>query len=180
MALVFIAGVFAAYPQNAWAQQVVGSVSQLSGAVQLVRTGITSGVTLSMPVQLHDQLSTGVCSFPSSESYVSLRRVSTTRLISLMVKLEGSSRYRSTIRSKKLRKADTSSLARLEILFVPSISSMLNPTCFMFCPTKKIEHCVWTSKMSSGEHTDRMYWNSRCAEPVNSCKDLSMGSESPA
>ena len=62
MALVFIAGVFAANPQNAWAQQVVGSVSQLSGAVQLVRTGITSGVTLSMPVQLHDQLSTGVAS----------------------------------------------------------------------------------------------------------------------
>jgi len=50
------------YPPNASAQQIVGTVTQVSGSVQLVRAGVTGGVTAAMPVQLHDQITTGVAS----------------------------------------------------------------------------------------------------------------------
>jgi hypothetical protein len=62
LALVFVSVRLAVYPATARAQQIVGTVTQLSGAVQLLRAGITSGVTVAMPVQLHDQITTGVAS----------------------------------------------------------------------------------------------------------------------
>jgi FecR protein len=62
LALVFVSIRFAVYPATAWAQQIVGTVTQLSGAVQLLRAGITSGVAVAMPVELHDQITTGVAS----------------------------------------------------------------------------------------------------------------------
>ena len=45
-----------------WAQQTVATVTQVTGTVQLVRAGVTGGVTPAMAVQLHDQLTTGVSS----------------------------------------------------------------------------------------------------------------------
>jgi FecR protein len=49
-------------PQDGAAQQIVGTVTQLSGSVQLLRAGVTSGLAPAMPVQLHDQITTGVAS----------------------------------------------------------------------------------------------------------------------
>ncbi len=45
------------FGSNAWAQQV-GTITQLSGTAQDLRAGATIGITLTMAVQLHDQLST--------------------------------------------------------------------------------------------------------------------------
>jgi hypothetical protein len=45
-----------------WAQQTVATVTQVSGTVQLVRAGVTGGVTPALAVQLHDQLTTGASS----------------------------------------------------------------------------------------------------------------------
>jgi FecR-like protein len=45
-----------------WAQQTVATVTQVTGTVQLLRAGVTGGVTPAMAVQLHDQLTTGVSS----------------------------------------------------------------------------------------------------------------------
>jgi hypothetical protein len=50
------------YPQTASGQQTVGTVSQASGSVQLVRAGVTGGVTRAMAVELHDQITTGAAS----------------------------------------------------------------------------------------------------------------------
>jgi hypothetical protein len=60
LVLVFFGLVSA--PAKATAQQVVGVVTQLSGAVELLRAGVTSGVSLAMAVELHDQLTTGAAS----------------------------------------------------------------------------------------------------------------------
>src|SRR5690242_12248637 len=49
-------------PTSAPAQQIVGTVTQLGGTVQLPRAGARSGVALAMAVQLHDQLTTGAAS----------------------------------------------------------------------------------------------------------------------
>jgi hypothetical protein len=49
-------------PAPVAAQKIVGTVTQLSGAVQLLRGGRTGGIALAMAVQLHDQLSTGAAS----------------------------------------------------------------------------------------------------------------------
>ena len=61
-ALVVISLTLVSRPIKARAQQIVGTVTQLSGAVQLLRAGVTAGVTQAMAVQLHDQLTTGVAS----------------------------------------------------------------------------------------------------------------------
>jgi hypothetical protein len=50
------------YPPNASAQQIVGTVTQLSGVAQVLRAGVTSGVIPAMAVQLHDQITTGAAS----------------------------------------------------------------------------------------------------------------------
>ena len=55
---VGLAFVLLSLPSYAWAQQVVGAITQLSGTAQVVRTGVTSSVTVNMPVDLHDRLST--------------------------------------------------------------------------------------------------------------------------
>lgn len=46
------------FASSAWAQQQVGTITQLSGTAQVQRAGATIGATLTMAVQLHDQLST--------------------------------------------------------------------------------------------------------------------------
>jgi FecR protein len=63
LAFAFLASfIWLALPLSATAQQIVGTVTQLGGSVQLLRAGVTSGVAPAMPVQLHDQLTTGVAS----------------------------------------------------------------------------------------------------------------------
>jgi hypothetical protein len=60
--LALICVMLVSYPALAAAQQIVGTVSQLSGSVQLLRAGVTSGVAPATSVQLHDQITTGVAS----------------------------------------------------------------------------------------------------------------------
>jgi FecR-like protein len=62
LALALVSIGMAVYPPAAGAQQIVGTVTQLSGAVQLLRAGITSGVAVAMPIELHDQITTGAAS----------------------------------------------------------------------------------------------------------------------
>jgi hypothetical protein len=61
-ALVFIWLRLISDPAKAAGQQIVGRVTQLSGAVQLLRAGVTGGITPAMAVLLHDQLTTGAAS----------------------------------------------------------------------------------------------------------------------
>jgi hypothetical protein len=51
-----------ALPSKASAQQIVGTVTQLSGTAQLLRARVTSGVAPAMAVQLRDQITTGLAS----------------------------------------------------------------------------------------------------------------------
>jgi hypothetical protein len=60
--LAVISVLLVSFPSKASAQQIVGTVTQLSGAVQLLRAGVTSGVAPAMAVQLHDQITTGLAS----------------------------------------------------------------------------------------------------------------------
>lgn len=56
-ALIILAAVSLKFATSAWAQQA-GTVTQLSGTAELLRAGVTSGVTLRMAIELHDQLTT--------------------------------------------------------------------------------------------------------------------------
>jgi hypothetical protein len=60
LTLAFISVRLLSLPANAFAQQIVGTVTQLSGSVQLLRAGVTSGVADGIAVQLHDQITTGI------------------------------------------------------------------------------------------------------------------------
>jgi len=48
--------------RDVWAQQVVGTVTQVTGAVQLQRAGVTGAVAAATVVQLHDQITTLISS----------------------------------------------------------------------------------------------------------------------
>ena len=62
LTLSLICARFGFSPERASAQQIVGTVTQVSGFVQVLRAGVTGGVTPTMAVQLHDQITTGVAS----------------------------------------------------------------------------------------------------------------------
>ena len=57
MKFILVCLIVLALSQSAWAQQA-GTITQLTGTAQVLRAGVTNNVTLTMPVELHDRLTT--------------------------------------------------------------------------------------------------------------------------
>jgi len=54
---ILVCVIVLALSQTAWAQRA-GTITQLTGTAQLLRAGVANNVTLTMPVDVHDRLTT--------------------------------------------------------------------------------------------------------------------------
>ncbi len=57
MKFILLCVMVLALSQSAWAQRA-GAITQLTGTAQVLRAGVANNVPLTMPVELHDRLTT--------------------------------------------------------------------------------------------------------------------------